>query len=104
MTFYIEKVKGQCDIQNVIQHHSWIGTNAQHAPLPQLLQVDYGGNTESTCVSRRFFNPLCEKRPITRSPIVSCALYSLFPGSVNIRPPLFNPYTPVAQTSAHNRE
>lgn len=31
MTFYIEKVKGQCDIQNVIQHHSWIGTNLCHS-------------------------------------------------------------------------
>lgn len=77
MTFYIEKVKGQCDIQNVIQHHSWIGTNAQHAPLPQLLQVDYGGNTESTCVSGRF-STLCVKNGRSLALPLSAVLSTLY--------------------------
>lgn len=77
MTFYIEKVKGQCDIQNVIQHHSWIGTNAQHAPLPQLLQVDYGGNTGSTCVSGRF-STLCVKNGRSLALPLSAVLSTLY--------------------------
>lgn len=77
MTFYIEKVKGQCDIQNVIQHHSWIGTNAKHARLPQLLQVDYGGNTESTCVSGRF-STLCVKNGRSLALPLSAVLSTLY--------------------------
>lgn len=80
MTFYIEKVKGQCDIQNVIQHHSWIGTNAQHArllQLLQLLQVDYGGNTESTCVSGRF-STLCVKNGRSLALPLSAVLSTLY--------------------------